>query len=242
LTGTPYNETRWSLVLRASAGSDEALNELCGVYWPAVYAFLRRKNLAPHDAEEVTQEVFRRIAAPSRLDGIAPEKGRFRSFLCACADHEASHFRNRASTLKRGANRVTSLEMIDPENRFAALHVSDIPDDLVFDRAWSLILVNRALDEMRSEYRRLGKEPAYREFLNLLKDGVTNGDFPQIASRLGVTQGNARVMWLRFRASFLENIRSQVEQTLAAKQRRGGTASFNERLGSMCVTIRKNSV
>jgi hypothetical protein len=59
---------------------------------------------------------------------------------------------------------------------------------------------------------------AYDEFLVLLKNGVDKGDFPQISKRLGVSEGNARVMWLRFRATFLDNIRSEVEQTLSGDQ------------------------
>jgi RNA polymerase sigma factor (sigma-70 family) len=217
VTGTPYNQTRWSLVLRASAGAGEALNELCRVYWPAVYAFVRRKGFSPHDAEEVTQEVFRRITGPTQLNSIAPEKGRFRSFLCACADHEASHFRDRASSLKRGGDRVVSLELLNPEESYSSLPISTVRDELVFDRAWSTILVNRVLEHLRAEYAKLGKQLAYQEFVALLRVGVIRGDFPQIAARLGVSEGNARVMWLRFRASFLERVRSEVEETLIGK-------------------------
>jgi hypothetical protein len=108
--------------------------------------------------------------------------------------------------------------MVDPEQKLSGLPLANVPDDLVFDRAWSSILVNRALKHIRAEYCRLRKELAYDEFLVLLKNGVDKGDFPQISKRLGVSEGNARVMWLRFRATFLDNIRSEVEQTLSGDQ------------------------
>jgi RNA polymerase sigma factor (sigma-70 family) len=202
------------MVLQACAGSREALQELGQSYWPAVYSFLRRKGFSPHDAEEVTQETFSRILAGGRLVSVNPGNGRFRSFLCACAQHEASHFRSREGALKRGANHLTSLQTMEAEHAYQSLPLESADGDAIFDRTWSIIVVNRAINAVRTEYDRLSKRPTYDLLAPLLSAGMDRGDFRKIAEKLETTEGNARVIWLRFRTSFIEQLRREVEQTL----------------------------
>ena len=50
-----FHTTRWSLVLAAQhAGAathaHKAMSELCRDYWYPLYAFVRRRGHAPHDA------------------------------------------------------------------------------------------------------------------------------------------------------------------------------------------------
>src|SRR5690349_16468865 len=92
-TAINFQETHWSVVMRACAGSNDALQHLAEAYWPAVYAFLRRKGFAPPDAEDITQHTFTRLLNFAQLSPVDPAKGRFRSYLRACAEHEASHLR-----------------------------------------------------------------------------------------------------------------------------------------------------
>ena len=62
-----YRETRWSLVLKACAGSTDALESLSRLYWPVIYSFLRRKGFSQEDAEDMTQETFTRLLGGGRL-------------------------------------------------------------------------------------------------------------------------------------------------------------------------------
>src|SRR5690242_10199182 len=77
--------TRWSVVLAAQAGaspdSAAALETLCRAYWYPLYAFVRGSGRSPHDAQDLTQEFFARLLAQEWLRVVAPEKGRFRTFL-----------------------------------------------------------------------------------------------------------------------------------------------------------------
>ena len=61
LTSQRFPSTRWTIVCAARGQSREArqaLDELCRLYWPAVYGFIRRKGRAPADAEDLTQGFF----------------------------------------------------------------------------------------------------------------------------------------------------------------------------------------
>ena len=69
--------TRWSMVLTAgrsdTPNARDALARLCETYWYPLYAYVRRRGYAPHDAQDLTQAFFARLleteaffAAPPR--------------------------------------------------------------------------------------------------------------------------------------------------------------------------------
>jgi RNA polymerase sigma-70 factor (ECF subfamily) len=101
-----FETTRWSVVLRAgsadTAGSREALATLCETYWYPVYAFIRRSGVNAPDAEDLTQAYFARFLEKKFLDGVRPEKGRFRSFLLVSVRNFLHNERDRERALKRG--------------------------------------------------------------------------------------------------------------------------------------------
>ena len=59
----------------------EALAELCQMYWPPIYAYLRQRGFNRHDAQDLTQIFFQRIVQDETLRRASPARGRFRSFL-----------------------------------------------------------------------------------------------------------------------------------------------------------------
>jgi RNA polymerase sigma factor (sigma-70 family) len=213
-TRAAFQETRWSLVLRACGGSKEALEDLARAYWPAVYAFLRIKEFQSADAEDIAQETFTRLFKSGDLIPLDPNKGRFRSFLRACAEHEASHFRDRASCQKRGGDRAVSMDVVAAEGEFLRLPSHESEPDHVFDRTWSRIVVSRALTRLRSEYQRLGKLRVYEVHLGQLQDGRDRGDHRVSAAKLGLNEAAARTSWMRFKNSFIQHLRGEVAQTV----------------------------
>src|SRR5437868_2176809 len=83
--------THWSVVLTAadhsSVDSGAALEKLCHAYWYPLYAHTRRRGHDHHTAQDSTQEFLARLLEKHWLNNVAPEKGRFRSFLLAALDH-----------------------------------------------------------------------------------------------------------------------------------------------------------
>ena len=209
-----FQKTRWSLVLKAGAGSDQALDDLARSYWPAVYAFLRRKGYSPEDAEDITQDTLTRLLTPERLSPVNPTKGRFRSFLCACAAHEAAHLRDRNTAKKRGGSQMTSLESLKAEEVYKLVPSFFVQAEQVFDQAWSQIVISRALNKLNADYRRLGKADIYLALLPLLNAGPERGGHDLLAEQLGMTPINVRVTWTRFKASFVQHLRNEVAETV----------------------------
>jgi RNA polymerase sigma-70 factor (ECF subfamily) len=61
-----------------------ALANLCSTYWYPLYAFLRRREFSPHEAEDLSQEFFYRFLQRNSLAHVSPAAGKFRSFLLTC--------------------------------------------------------------------------------------------------------------------------------------------------------------
>src|SRR5215471_11595944 len=101
-----FQTTHWSVVLaardQARPDAKEALAKLCSTYWYPLYAFIRRKSFAPHDAEDLTQEFFYNFLERDSLRNVAPTEGKFRSYLLACLKHFLSNHRRDQQTARRG--------------------------------------------------------------------------------------------------------------------------------------------
>jgi len=84
--GAKFPETHWSMVLGArglGAPSRVALETLCTIYWPPLYAFARRGGNSPETSADAVQGYLARLLARGDLDLVTPDRGRFRSYLLA---------------------------------------------------------------------------------------------------------------------------------------------------------------
>jgi DNA-directed RNA polymerase specialized sigma24 family protein len=109
-----FAPTRWTLVLDASKPGDteqaqRALAELCRLYWQPLYAYVRRCGHDPHTAEDLTQEFFARLLAKDALAGVAPGKGKFRSFLLMALKRFLANEWDKARAQKRGGGAVAAI-------------------------------------------------------------------------------------------------------------------------------------
>ena len=95
-----FDTTHWSVVFTArdgdSAKAFAALERLCRSYWRPVYAYIRRDGCRPADAQDLTQEFFRRFIEKEWIDHVQHQRGKFRSFLLTFLKHFLSDERDRA--------------------------------------------------------------------------------------------------------------------------------------------------
>ena len=161
-----FDTTRWSVVAAAgnhlSPHAKEALETLCRAYWYPLYAYVRRKGLAVADAQDVTQDFFRRLIEKNDLESVDRGKGSFRSFLLASMNHLLANEWDKARTLKRGGgHQIISLDAEEAEGRLMQeAAVNDSPEK-AFDRRWALTLLDRALTQLREEFVVAGKLPQF---------------------------------------------------------------------------------
>jgi len=210
--------TRWSVVLTArhesSPDAAAALETLCRTYWYPLYAYVRRSGHGPDDAQDLTQEFFARLLEKNWLRSVAPEHGRFRSFLLVAMKRFLAKEWRREHAQKRGSGGTAlPLDPVDAETRYGVEPA--VGADVLFERRWALTLLQRALDRVESEFETTGKRAEF----DVLKDWLTadRGEIPYqaIAQKLATSEGTARVAIHRLRKRFREIFREIIAETVS---------------------------
>ncbi|MCG6923647.1 MAG: sigma-70 family RNA polymerase sigma factor [Acidobacteria bacterium] len=214
-----FPTTQWSRVLAARDGSDSdarnALETLCQSYWHPLYAFIRRQGHDPDAAQDLVQGYFTELLEKDSLKDVAPELGRFRSFLLASLKNFLSHDRERARALKRGgAVRVISLDGAStgtlPEP--AGNHLTP---EQVFEQQWALTTLDRALERLRHEAYESAGEARFEALKPYLTGHAGRTPYREVAERLGMSEGSVRAAVLRLRKQFGQALRAQIAETVA---------------------------
>jgi RNA polymerase sigma-70 factor (ECF subfamily) len=212
--------THWSVVLAArdtkSPQANEALEQLCRTYWYPLYAHVRRRGHDHHSAEDSTQEFFARLLDHQWLNSVAPEKGRFRTFLLAALDHFLANEWRRGQTLKRGGGRVIiSLEETHSgEERFAREPAS-ATSERAFDKLWATTVLDQAMTRLEQEFSARGKRAHFQDWKVFLSREATAQDCQASGQRLGMSPGATTVAIHRFRERYGDLLRETVAQTVS---------------------------
>lgn len=214
-----FATTRWSLVL-AAAGDDasgqEALGQLCSLYWYPVYAFVRRQARSSEEALDLTQGFFTRLIEKGDLRQADRERGRFRSFLLAACRHYVANERDREHAIKRGgAVTVIPIDAADAEQRYAhALSIDESPERL-YERQWALTLIRTVLGAVRAEYERAGDERLF----DRLSGNIFDPGEPQaeMARDLDMSVAAVKTATHRLRKRFRASLREHIAETVASE-------------------------
>lgn len=209
--------TRWSLIAAArgsSADGRAALDELCGIYWEPLYAFVRHdRRRTPADAADLTQAFFADLLARDDISGVDQARGRFRSWLLQSMRHFLANETKRLTTLKRGGGAIAlSLDAAAAEERYLREPTDGLDAEKLFTRRWAMITIQRALAKLRAEHA--AGDPKKARELEAIQD-VLLGDPPEggyaaLAAQLGTTPGALRTAATRWR----KLLRDEVAETL----------------------------
>lgn len=222
--GPDFATTQWSLVLRANRSADSstaALQTLCARYWYPLYAYVRRRGVESHTAQDLTQEFFARLLEKNSLAAASPERGRFRAFLLTSLKNFLTNEWEKGQALKRGGgNRPISLDVnVDSaETRFRLEPIDQQTPERCFERQWALLLLELVMQRLQAEQTAAGKAQQFE----LLKDALAGGSdrlpFPQIAVDLNISEDAARQAASRLRKRYRELLRDEVSHTVAAPE------------------------
>jgi RNA polymerase sigma factor (sigma-70 family) len=216
-----FASTRWSVVLAAGGSTPEAqdaLAILCRLYWYPLYAFVRREGKNADDAQDLTQEFFARLIDKEWLCGVAPERGRFRSWLLAAMKHFLAKEWRDAQRLKRGGGLAfVPLDTSDAEERYAHEPANLLSAEQIYDRRWALDLLDRGLARLKVEFEGAGKV-AHFEALKFCLTGEKVA-LSEVGERLGSTEGAVKVAVHRLRERYRELIRAQIAETVDGPER-----------------------
>ena len=218
-----FTTTHWSVVMAAQAGNswqaDQALARLCADYWYPLYAFVRRRGLSPHDAEDLTQEFFHRLLDRNYLTAVDYRKGRFRTFLLMALERFMANEWRRARTHKRGGQiKFISLDEQAAEQRYALEPATWLSPEKIYEQNCALALLGRVLVKLRNEFESVGKLGKFERLkLFLTADGEAS-TYAELAANLQMTEGALKMAVTRLRARYGELLREEIASTLAKSE------------------------
>lgn len=212
-----FATTHWSLILEARDGqdkaADQALEELCRVYWYPLYAYGRRSGISADEAKDLTQQFFQQLLEKQFLDSVHPSKGKFRSFLLVTFKNLIKSEWRRANAQKRGGGQVVlSLDEQDPEGRYLREPVDTVTPDQLYEKQWAQTLVGRAINRLKEEWEAQGKPFDKLKVFLLSQKGTVA--FADMASELGTSENALKASVHRMRRRYGEIFRSEVALTV----------------------------
>jgi len=215
-TAARFTTTLWTEVLTAPR-NEKALASLCRKYWYPLYAFLRRSGVSSHEAEDLTQGFFVHLLSKHGLETVRREYGRFRSFLIASLQHFVADQRDRALAAKRSPDQpLFELDARSAEGRYQLEPVERMNPATIFIRRWALTLLEEALAALESEFMTSGRGDVFHELQPFLCGEEGARVYKDVAARLAISEGAARVTVHRLRARYGELVRREIAATLAA--------------------------
>jgi RNA polymerase sigma-70 factor (ECF subfamily) len=199
---------------RSSEGDvRQSLETLCRQYWPPLFAYVRHRGHAVHDAQDLTQAFFARLLEKDWLAAADRERGRFRTFLLMALKRFLANEWDRSQTQKRGGGvNIINLE--------AAEHIS-IPDprtttaESLFERRWALTLLESVMDRLREEHDAAGKSTQYEQLKSCLTAARGSINYDELGATLEMHPASARSAVHRLRKRFRELFRDEVASTVA---------------------------
>ena len=217
----PFRTTRWNLIV-AAAGmmpiANEALSELCQVYWRPLYAYVRRHGHSPEESADLTQAFFLHLLEHRGFERADPSRGRFRAYLVTSARNFLLNARDRGLSLRRGAKAPhESIDAIDAE-RYLALNATDLESspEAVFERQWALRVTERALERLKRDYAERGQEDTFQE----LRPFLTSDGSPTQSVGWFESSEAFRAALHRARRRFGEALRVEIRETVDDERRR----------------------
>jgi RNA polymerase sigma-70 factor (ECF subfamily) len=233
-----FRTTRWTTVLLSAqspaAGSREALEKLCQVYWYPIYAFVRHQGHNPDDARDLTQGFFLHLFKHEALTRVDPLKGKFRSFLIASLQNYLLDQVDSAQRLKRGSNlEIVPLDTESAENHYDLSTLDFLTAETLFDARWAMTLLDEVLRQLREEYTSQGKISifeALKPFLDPI-NGQVELSYEQVAGALQVSVGSVKTLIHRLRKRYAVLLREEVLRTVY------DPSDVDEEIHSLCEAL-----
>ena len=215
-----FEQTRWSLILRARSEDDaarrQALEDLCRAYWYPLYAFLRRSGNSTEDAQDLAQDFFAKLMDGTLLSSAEPVRGKFRTLLLASLKNLAINTWRANQRQKRGGGvEIISLDVAMAEERWQTEPEGGLPE-AAFDRAWAHTVIDRASARLQSEYMASGRAELFTELFPRLNGGHAPDTLAAVADRLGMTEAAVKMALSRMRPRYVDALREEVGHTVGS--------------------------
>jgi len=219
--GASFATTHWSVVAQSALTdapeATNALTQLCEMYWPPIYSFIRRRGYPPPDAQDLTQSFFTfflRTKAYARTDRL---HGKFRSFLLASVKNFLADSWDREQAIRRGRDyQFVSLDQETGETFYDAASAPDSTAERLFDLRWAKSLTAGALNSLREELQAEGKAKLFEELKSFLTGGTVLPSYDEASARMRLPRATVKTHVHRIRQRYREIVRREVARTVSS--------------------------
>ena len=219
--GASFATTHWSVVAQSALTNvpeaTNALAQLCELYWPPIYSFIRRRGHAPSEAQDLTQSFFAfflRTKAYARTDRL---HGKFRSFLLASVKNFLADTWDHNQAIRRGGG--YQFIPLDPEKAEAFYDAPNAPDSTaegLFELRWAKSLTSGALNSLREELQAEGKLELFEQLKSFLAGGSVLPSYDDASARTGLSRATVKTHVHRLRQRYREIVRREIARTVSA--------------------------
>lgn len=210
-----FQPTRWTLVQRVkdtdNQDAQQALNELCSLYWRPLYAFARGFGRSMEDAEDAVQGFMAKGIEKALFAAADKEKGKMRTFLLTAFKRYLRDEHAKSVAIKRGEGKVDSTDIAAEEERWADSEAAD--PTVSFDKHWAIIIVESAREQLRKKYLAEDKEALFDALCGTLT-GEISESYQEVADQLGISLSAVKVGVHRLRKRFGEMLRAEIIETI----------------------------
>ena len=164
-SGKTSPETRPSLLRRVRDLEDHvSWSEFHAIYRHLIYGLARRSGLAHADAEDVTQDVFKRLTETIHQFEAHPQRGSFRSWLMTLTRWRIAHHRARQRPLDEPSRDARARAATDFDPGPGAPPIEQIAAPSEFEPGWQEEWETHVLDMACARLARRVKEKHYQVF------------------------------------------------------------------------------
>lgn len=212
--------THWSLIVDVRGSADQAraaLDSLCAAYRRPVIAFLRQQGFSREDADDAAQGFFVELLERRTIERADRARGRFRTFLLAALRNHLSNLRDHDGAHKRGGRVVHAAIDGLSDGELPEMRPGESPE-AVFDRAWAMTVLDRALARLRSEAEESGKTRLFETLCPFVIEPVERQEYQELAHTLDMKPNTIAVVVGRLRARYRELIEAELIETIGDRR------------------------
>ena len=144
-----------------------------------------------------------------------PDRGRFRAFLLTSFKHFLSKERHKARAQKRGGGRSPlSLDLASGESRYVAGPTDTLTPEQLYDRQWTVALLDRVMRQLEDEMRQSGKADWFDRLKGFIAGGSDDTTYAKTAESLGTTEAAAKMATHRMKKRYRELLRREIAETV----------------------------
>ena len=218
--------TQWNIVFSSSGETtiaDQALGELCRVYWRPTFAFICRRGYSVSDAQDLTQEFFLRLLNRNLVAAAHPSRGRFRSLLLRALQNFLVDQNLKGARQKRGGQmRFVSWDDLVAEAPSQLALPNDAMEswtaERLFDARWAATVVEQALRSLREECEARGRGRVFDVLRGSLLEHGDRVSYSRLASDLAVTEAFTRRLLHALRERYRTLLRREVARTVETEE------------------------